>query len=333
MRKVHLISFFILVFSANTFAKGDAKSAIYAQILATCQKLDAQIKAKNGGKKYSVALMDFQDNGQSLKDIEFGKGLADMIVSQYKTIAAVTVIDRKRMGNIMTELELSASGLVDETSTKQIGRILAADYIVSGGASQVGGNIEITMSAVEVETSEVVGAAPMTLPAAAVLPMAQAASLESKYPVTAAFRSMSVPGWGMFYNDSPGWGSTYTATTFGLLAVSIVYTVSAKLDKADYNAINNANYLEYDPDAKSVTDAVIRADEDLLGKEKLRNVFWICTGSVYTINIFHALFKAVSINNKIKANMAMNGRSKDSLAFTILPAKQGGVQMQATYSF
>lgn len=288
--------------AAKTEAKETkSKSPVYQQMMAASEKLIGEYRSKNGkAGSVAVAVMDVDSVGDAVKKLELGTGIGDMITSQMGKIAQVKVIDRKRMKTIMKELTLSLSGVVDDTTTKQVGRILAADLILTGSVSQIGNTMSVALRLTDVETAQQVAATTAELPAGELIPSAQVASLEDKYPATAAFRSLSVPGWGHFYNGQPVWGVVYLVGTLGLLGVSTGVTIYGANLYHNYNLINEANFKDFYPTAVSPQDAAKKGYSDAQFFLTVAMGGWIATGAVWLINVFHAGFAAADIQRKKK---------------------------------
>lgn len=308
-----------------------SKSPVYQQMMAASEKLMNEYRSKNGKPgNVAVAVMDIDSVGDAVKKLDLGSGIGDMITSQMGKISQVKVIDRKRMKTIMKELTLSLSGVVDETSTKQVGRILAADLILTGSVSQIGNTMSVALRMTDVETAQQVSATTAELPAGELIPSAQVAGIEDKYPATAAFRSLSVPGWGHFYNGQPGWGVVYLVTTLGLLAASTTVTIYGANLYRNYNLINDVNYRDYYPTATSPQDAAKRGYDDAQFFLTVAMGGWIATGAVWLINVFHAGFAAGDIAMKKKKYSA--GLDAERLRFYAFSTGTDH-QVLFTYSF
>jgi TolB-like protein len=205
MRKIFLS---LLIPSLTFGAPAEAKGEIYKKLHGGVTKMitdfrgTARKTAEGESNALFVAVVDFEDVGPDAKKLELGAGIAEMVSAQAGKVGPdVKVVDRKRMKTIMKELALSEAGVVDGAAAKQTGRILAADMILSASVTRLGNSVSVTMRLVNVETAHQVSAITVELPAAQIVPMAQAASIEDRFPATAAFRSLSVPGWGHFYNN------------------------------------------------------------------------------------------------------------------------------------
>ncbi|HPS57715.1 MAG TPA: CsgG/HfaB family protein [Spirochaetota bacterium] len=111
---------------------------------------DLTAQRKKGSR---VAVLDF-----SVSDVprSLGVSAADIISSELTTSGGIVVVDRKRIASLLKEQELSATGLVDDDKKVEMGRLLAAQYIISGNLSESGRFYQITAYVIDVETSEVV---------------------------------------------------------------------------------------------------------------------------------------------------------------------------------
>ncbi|MGA2141288.1 MAG: CsgG/HfaB family protein [Brevinematales bacterium] len=73
------------------------------------------------------------DNTAKNPDIEWiGKGLADLLTTDIAQSADVIVVERQQLDKILEEQKLSLSGLADEHSAVEVGRLLNATKLVAG---------------------------------------------------------------------------------------------------------------------------------------------------------------------------------------------------------
>ncbi len=278
------------------------KSAIYSKVMASSKALlDEYRKTSDKTNKVNVAIMEFDSVGPAVKKLEIGDGIAEMVTSQFGKLPGAQVIDRKRMKAILKELSMSSTGLIDDTQAKQMGRIMAADLILTGSVSQLGKMIQIVLRLTDVETAQQVGTTTIELLAESLVPMAQAVSVEDKFPITAAFRSFSVPGWGHFYNDQPFFGVFYLVTVAGGVGTSLYLTLKSQETYKNYNQINAVNYLDYYPKATSPGNAAKLAYADATTLQNYALIGWISTGGLYVVNILHAWITAAIISERKKA--------------------------------
>ena len=107
------------------------------------------------GAKVAVLEFNYADNKTS-------QGPA--IVQERITTALVqkrvgVVVERKLLDRVMGELKLQRSGIMDERTIKQIGKVLGVDYVVTGTLNDTGKNkTEVNARVIDVETAKVIGA-------------------------------------------------------------------------------------------------------------------------------------------------------------------------------
>jgi len=79
----------------------------------------------------SIAVQAFASHG----DPEYramAKGIAAMVIADLKKVPGLKVLERERVQQIIDELNLSASGLVDPTTAVRTGRLMRAERVIVG---------------------------------------------------------------------------------------------------------------------------------------------------------------------------------------------------------
>jgi len=107
-----------------------------------------------------IAVLAF-DN-ESVTDRErfepFRRGIADALTADLSREKGFSLLERTRIEALLSELNLSTSGLVDAASAQRLGRILGVQALVLGSFSAVGEMVRIDARFAEVETGRVLGA-------------------------------------------------------------------------------------------------------------------------------------------------------------------------------
>jgi TolB-like protein len=86
-----------------------------------------------------------------------GPGVAAVLVSKLARVEAVTVVERQRLQAVREELALQASGLVDPATAARAGKLVGADYIVTGTLFSVKlPALSVNLRVVDVESGAVV---------------------------------------------------------------------------------------------------------------------------------------------------------------------------------
>ncbi len=113
----------------------------------------------------TIAVLYFQNNSiadrQNMEPLS--KGLADMLITELSKIQALKVIERNQLQQMIEEMKLGQSGMVDEKTAQQVGRLLGAQTLLLGGyVVMFGGKMRIDARIVEVETGRTIEAEEVT---------------------------------------------------------------------------------------------------------------------------------------------------------------------------
>lgn len=116
-----------------------------------------ELSVKTSSREVSqIAVMEFEMvNSQGGVG---GRVVQDRLIAAFVNKGVVPVVERERLDAIKKELTLGMTGLLDETTTKRIGKILGVDGLVLGSLLDLGeGNFEANARLVVVETGEILG--------------------------------------------------------------------------------------------------------------------------------------------------------------------------------
>ena len=100
-----------------------------------------------------VTVLDFSISQVSEQEAAI---LVDYFSNHLVSSGKYRVIDRSQRRTILSELEFSYDGCVDEQCQLEIGKLLAASYIFTGSLGKLGSRLILNMSLVDVETGEAV---------------------------------------------------------------------------------------------------------------------------------------------------------------------------------
>ena len=97
--------------------------------------------AANGwcaGKKI-VCVMDLEDKSNQRGDWHnIGTGVAEMLVTALSETKKYTLIERNKLEAVLAEQKLGSSGAVTVQTAAKIGRLLGANYIITGAVTEFG---------------------------------------------------------------------------------------------------------------------------------------------------------------------------------------------------
>lgn len=106
----------------------------------------------------TLAVTYFDNNTDQDRFDPLGRGLADMLITDLAGLEGLTVVERGRLNDVLSELELQSSSFVDPTTAVQVGRGLGAQYVLTGAFLAVDPDMRIDARIVDVSTGQVVQA-------------------------------------------------------------------------------------------------------------------------------------------------------------------------------
>ena len=83
------------------------------------------------------------------------KGLADMIISDLNGLPGIKIIERESLEKVLQEQALSLTGLTEEGSAAEIGKLLQADQLIYGAYILNDDLIRIDLKLVSVESGTI----------------------------------------------------------------------------------------------------------------------------------------------------------------------------------
>ncbi len=113
-----------------------------------------KLSAQNANQR-TIAVMNFDNNSITDKDqLEPLKtGMADMLSTEMANIEAFKVVERKKLKDLLAEMSLGQSGVLEASTAQQVGKLLGAQTLLLGGfVNMFGGQMRIDVRIVEVET-------------------------------------------------------------------------------------------------------------------------------------------------------------------------------------
>jgi len=109
--------------------------------------------------KPRIAFVDFLALGN--RQTALGQHIAEALVTETFIVAPdkVEIVERRHLDKIIREQKLSANDLFDSKTLEKVGKLIGADYLVSGTISDIGDQVEFNLRVFSVETSTVISGA------------------------------------------------------------------------------------------------------------------------------------------------------------------------------
>jgi TolB-like protein len=109
-----------------------------------------------GAQEIIVSVSDFTVESENIKFKYIGKGISTLVAGELRRTKTIKLLERSQMNKIMEEQKLSLSGMVDEAHQVELGKLMAADFIVFGEIIDMGNSLLISVRMADVTTTEVV---------------------------------------------------------------------------------------------------------------------------------------------------------------------------------
>jgi tetratricopeptide (TPR) repeat protein len=87
----------------------------------------------------TVAILYFENKGQRPEYDPLQKGLAEMIITDLSKVRSLKVVERLRLHQLVQEMNLSATDLVDQKTAPRLGKLLGANRLVKGSFFELTG--------------------------------------------------------------------------------------------------------------------------------------------------------------------------------------------------
>jgi TolB-like protein len=116
-------------------------------------------KVTQVGSRLALAVLPFTGKGAAA---DFAPNATDKMVTQLVNLRRFKVIEREAIDKIMSEHSFQASGVVDEATAVQLGKVAGADAIVLCNITMVSGNAKLSARVIDTETSEAIVAKTQT---------------------------------------------------------------------------------------------------------------------------------------------------------------------------
>lgn len=86
----------------------------------------------------ALAIAEFQNN-TGKHELEFlSRSIPDIITTDLSKPGLIKILERREINKITGEQKLSLSGMVDEKTAKEAGKLIGTDYMITGSFTKLG---------------------------------------------------------------------------------------------------------------------------------------------------------------------------------------------------
>ena len=105
---------------------------------------------------FRIAISDFAVHSDNPRYKYMGKGVSEMIAVELAKSTGVNLIEREKRAEVLEEIEFALSDLADATKQVEVGKMLAAKYLVFGEIIDMDKEVLISLRMVDVESTQVI---------------------------------------------------------------------------------------------------------------------------------------------------------------------------------
>lgn len=107
--------------------------------------------------KIIVAVMDFKNSSSVFGYDRLERTIAELLKTELSRSIDLLVVERSKLENILREQTLAQAGILATQEAQQVGRLVGADYIISGEINTIGSQFRIDAHLTRVATGQVSG--------------------------------------------------------------------------------------------------------------------------------------------------------------------------------
>jgi len=110
----------------------------------------------------ALAVLNFRNTTEKEQAARFQPweyGIATMLSTDLEALGVFNIVERERLRDIVHEHKLQVSDLVDSQTAVKLGRLVAANYLLTGSFSEMKGELRIAVQVFSVEKGVQLGAA------------------------------------------------------------------------------------------------------------------------------------------------------------------------------
>ena len=113
-------------------------------------------------RKTKIAVLDFQLQGTGHATADMGEIVSEWLITALVQEGRFDVVERRLLKKIMEEQKLVMTGIVDEGSATQLGKLLGVKAIISGSVIKFKNTSEVNARIIDVESASIIAAESVT---------------------------------------------------------------------------------------------------------------------------------------------------------------------------
>ncbi|NVO04094.1 MAG: hypothetical protein HXX09_15465 [Bacteroidetes bacterium] len=110
----------------------------------------------------TIAISDFKTMGGTNEMQWLGSSCSEALISKILKSHSIRIVEREYLNQILDELKLKTSGMMDDKSAVEAGQLIGAKYFVFGSATNMNDKVVLRTRTVNTSTSEIIGTQEVT---------------------------------------------------------------------------------------------------------------------------------------------------------------------------
>jgi len=131
-------------------------ATVAAIAVPSTQKIAASVDRK------TVAVLSFTNGSGDAQYDPLGKGIAAMMITDLSNVGSIQLVERERLNDLTSEMQLQHSGLVDPATAARVGKLVGAQYVVTGAITALDPRMRLDTRVIRVGSGEIVKTAQVT---------------------------------------------------------------------------------------------------------------------------------------------------------------------------
>jgi TolB-like protein len=188
-----------------------------------------------------------------------GLAVAEYVITLISKDKRLKLVDRTEFQKVVAELALSESDMVDPGKVLQVGKLLSANYLLTGTISDAFGMSRVSAKIIRTESSEIVSSASIAIAPASLQGLTKELLGEKTKVSASAFRSLIVPGWGQFYSRKYVRGGVWLAAGLGGLGTTFAFGAQTSARNHEYDDYDKRYWSRENPSVVATREAMEKA--------------------------------------------------------------------------
>lgn len=221
-----------VLFAAMLFAQG---SEVNKKVIVLANKINASYVEQFGQETgHRVAITEFSNVGSRAEEKHIGYLVSEILSGELGKGKHFILVERMQMEKVLEEQKLALTGILDSEKSVEVGNLLGAQAIISGSVIEAGNFFIVNARMVDVEKGQVILTESVEIPQDDLIALSNKLIVTKKYALSAGYRSLLMPGWGQFYNETPTRGYVYLSATAVSLGMALVFNMAGEKEYQNY---------------------------------------------------------------------------------------------------